>query len=259
MLHKALTRVIGAIGTADFHGITAQALCRALGFELSAMVFHRGRRAQPLFHDFARVGCTRGIEAYAAVTHAVNPMLRAAPGSGAVRARDFAVRDADRLPDADALIWTDEEELGFRTPGWPERQEEIGLYFPALGGMVELSLYRERGRIAAADAHLSALGALGGPLAAAFERHAALGGAGLSEADGLSARERDVHGLLVRGCSSEAIALRLGISRHTVKDHRKRVFRKLGVGSLAELLARHWAPSRHPSPEGLLPPRTTEY
>jgi DNA-binding CsgD family transcriptional regulator len=39
------------------------------------------------------------------------------------------------------------------------------------------------------------------------------------------------------GCSSEAIALRLSISRHTVKDHRKQIFRKLGVGSLAELFA----------------------
>jgi DNA-binding CsgD family transcriptional regulator len=42
---------------------------------------------------------------------------------------------------------------------------------------------------------------------------------------------------MMAGCSSEAIALRLGISRHTVKDHRKQIFRKLQVGSLAELFA----------------------
>ena len=35
------------------------------------------------------------------------------------------------------------------------------------------------------------------------------------------------------------IALRLGISRYTVKDHRKHIFRKLSVGSLAELFALH--------------------
>ncbi len=53
----------------------------------------------------------------------------------------------------------------------------------------------------------------------------------------LSAREREICDLLLLGCSSAAIALRLDISRHTVKDHRKSIFRKLRVGSLAELFA----------------------
>jgi len=44
--------------------------------------------------------------------------------------------------------------------------------------------------------------------------------------------------LMLLGCSSEAIALRLNISRYTVKDHRKHIFRKLQIGSLAELFAR---------------------
>jgi DNA-binding CsgD family transcriptional regulator len=54
----------------------------------------------------------------------------------------------------------------------------------------------------------------------------------------LSPREREIYDLLLLGCSSAAIALRLDISRHTVKDHRKRIFSKLRVGSLAELFAR---------------------
>jgi DNA-binding CsgD family transcriptional regulator len=53
----------------------------------------------------------------------------------------------------------------------------------------------------------------------------------------LSPREMQIADLLLLGCGSDAIALRLGISRHTVKDHRKRIFRKLGIGSLAELFA----------------------
>ena len=53
----------------------------------------------------------------------------------------------------------------------------------------------------------------------------------------LSPRENQVCDLLLLGCSSDAIALRLGISRHTVKDHRKQIFRKLGIASLAELFA----------------------
>jgi DNA-binding CsgD family transcriptional regulator len=63
----------------------------------------------------------------------------------------------------------------------------------------------------------------------------------------LSPREAQIAELMLAGCSSEAIALRLDISRHTVKDHRKRIFRKLGIGSLAELFALH---RRIPSREG---------
>jgi DNA-binding CsgD family transcriptional regulator len=55
----------------------------------------------------------------------------------------------------------------------------------------------------------------------------------------LSPREQEICGLLLAGCSSQAISLRLDISRHTVKDHRKAIFRKLRIGSLAELFALH--------------------
>ncbi len=44
------------------------------------------------------------------------------------------------------IVMTAEEELGFRTVGWPQRMEEIGLYIDAWGGVVELGFYRERGR-----------------------------------------------------------------------------------------------------------------
>lgn len=55
----------------------------------------------------------------------------------------------------------------------------------------------------------------------------------------LTPREVEVVDLLLLGCGSDAIALRLNISRYTVKDHRKRIFRKLHIGSLAELFALH--------------------
>jgi len=53
----------------------------------------------------------------------------------------------------------------------------------------------------------------------------------------LSPRETAISDLLLQGCSSADIALRLGISRHTVKDHRKQIFRKLNVHTLAQLFA----------------------
>jgi len=52
----------------------------------------------------------------------------------------------------------------------------------------------------------------------------------------LSAREREIFDLLVRGYGNEAIATELSIARRTVETHRTHVFGKLGVHSISELL-----------------------
>ena len=50
----------------------------------------------------------------------------------------------------------------------------------------------------------------------------------------LSARERDVLGLLAQGVRIADIGIALGISRHTVGDHVKNIYRKLNINSRAE-------------------------
>jgi len=57
-------------------------------------------------------------------------------------------------------------------------------------------------------------------------------------AAGLSARERDVCGLLLEGCSNQILAENLGVTLHTAKDHVKAVLRKTGSRTRAELVAR---------------------
>lgn len=54
----------------------------------------------------------------------------------------------------------------------------------------------------------------------------------------LTGREGDVLALLADGCSYAQIALRLGISVHTVGTHLKNCYRKLGVRSAAHAVAR---------------------
>ena len=54
----------------------------------------------------------------------------------------------------------------------------------------------------------------------------------------LSLREREVTELLLRGLPIDAIADDLSISRHTVRDHTKAIFAKLGVTSRPELTAK---------------------
>jgi len=52
----------------------------------------------------------------------------------------------------------------------------------------------------------------------------------------LSPRERSVMDLIVAGMSNKEVAIALGVSPKTVESHRANVMRKIGVGSLAELV-----------------------
>ena len=61
------------------------------------------------------------------------------------------------------------------------------------------------------------------------------------EAYGLTTRERDVVRAIARGCSTPEIAAELFLSAHTVRDHLKAVFAKVGVGSRGELVAKLFA------------------
>jgi two-component system, NarL family, response regulator NreC len=67
------------------------------------------------------------------------------------------------------------------------------------------------------------------------------------EDDGLTARERDVVGLVALGHTSREIAERLVLSVRTVETHRSRIHARLGVSTRAELV--RWALDR-----GLLGP-----
>ena len=54
---------------------------------------------------------------------------------------------------------------------------------------------------------------------------------------GLTQRESDVLGLMVRGLSNRAIAVRLSIGEDTVKTHARAVYRKLEVADRAQAVA----------------------
>jgi len=60
----------------------------------------------------------------------------------------------------------------------------------------------------------------------------------LVEVHGLSERERQVTQMLLAGLATDQIAELLSISRHTLRDHCKAIFAKLGVASRPELTAR---------------------
>jgi DNA-binding NarL/FixJ family response regulator len=63
----------------------------------------------------------------------------------------------------------------------------------------------------------------------------------------LSAREQEITRLIAQGLGTAAIAARLHLSTHTVRDHVKAIFEKVGVSSRGELVAtlfaEHYAPT----------------
>lgn len=63
--------------------------------------------------------------------------------------------------------------------------------------------------------------------------------AALAGARALSAREQEVLGRLSRGSTNSDIAETLGISLFTVKNHLKRIFRKIGVTNRTQAAARY--------------------
>lgn len=60
----------------------------------------------------------------------------------------------------------------------------------------------------------------------------------LADAFGLTPREQEICEATARGLSNQEIAAEVGLSAHTVRDHLKAVFAKMGVTSRGELVAR---------------------
>ncbi len=69
------------------------------------------------------------------------------------------------------------------------------------------------------------------------------------QAYGLTRREQQITGAVARGLANQEIAADLFLSPHTVRDHLRAIFAKVGVSSRGELVAKlfaeHYAPALH--------------
>lgn len=69
----------------------------------------------------------------------------------------------------------------------------------------------------------------------------------------MTSREREIFDLLIEGVSPKEIAHKLNISLSTVDFHRTKLYRKLDVHSIQELLAKYSNYNKAPEPEPALP------
>lgn len=187
----------------------------------------------------------QAVQTYVTQTYLLNPVYNAylaGLSQGVYRMADLA---PDNWPHS--VEFDDpEEEIGYRTPGWPRHLEELSLTVDLPGGeMGEISLARpavEGGYTAEHVARLTPYVAL---FAVAFRKvwrdrpqiaetpePQELGAFGK---DLLSPREAEIVQLILQGHSSLSIGLRLGIALPTVKTHRRNAYQRLGISTQQQL------------------------
>jgi DNA-binding CsgD family transcriptional regulator len=238
------------------------ALLAAIGsrarFHLALSVVHRQNGGPSyVFDTFSGPKAKRAVQLFIAGTYLLNPFYNAYLAglpAGIHLMRDLAPDDylgSDLYRGLDIRRHEDEE-LGYRTHGWPEGMEELIIAVDLPGGeMAEISLSRIRSEGGFDAASITRLCEAYALIAAIFRRmwaHRSRGearpqpraidhlftdfGRGL-----LSPREREVALLILKGHSSESIGYHLGISIATVKTHRQKLYAKLNLSTQQELFS----------------------
>ncbi|MDC9837821.1 helix-turn-helix transcriptional regulator [Rhizobium binxianense] len=230
-------------------------------FDLISLVVYRGS-APPIhvFDNFPLGDARDGMMTFLTQTYVLNAFFQSHQNglpTGVYRLRDLnPTSDEERKSYSDlGVIFSENEEAGYVTTGWPQQLEEVDIAVD-LGGKetVEIGLYRNPNSPRFENSELEKLAKVLPVIAGSFSKHWETVGSQLAsdhasleidqgaafESFGentLSAREREVMAMILRGHSSESIASHLEISITTVKTHRKRAYQKLSISTQAELLS----------------------
>lgn len=254
----ASAAVVDHIDDDDLPLHLANAVRSLVAFE--AGIFFVNRRNQPPLHIYDTLRSARakrGVINYIRSTYLLNPFynafLRGIRG-GVYRINEVAPDAYFRSQHFKHLKFqvSEVEEIGYLTKDWPPGRAEVvvAMELPQ-GEMGELSLLQPVSKGGFAEEDLRVLRSIAPFLRACFARYwrrvrpAIVKEAGPAQASAparlggqaLSAREREVAYLILKGHSTPSISLQLNISGTTVKTHRKNLYAKLGIASHYELFA----------------------
>lgn len=144
------------------------------------------------------------------------------------------------------------ETIGYLTPGWPKRTEELMLLVNLPdGSMIEVTILRRRD-VGFSRTEYQEMTRLFPVASAVIHKHWQLANRDFTAhtsrpsldssfdefgADVLTEREQEVVKLVLTGHSSESISLCLGTSVATIKSHRRNIYAKFEICSQAELFS----------------------
>jgi DNA-binding CsgD family transcriptional regulator len=210
---------------------------RSRGLIWGALALYRGEGEPPFSAAEARA--LAGVEP--SITNAIRALLFSADfvGDGAAPEPAVIVVDVDGRPREMTRAARDRiEDLG----GWDNGSLPAGLLAVAANARTG-KVITTRTQLASRHWLTMRGTALEGPAETAgvvvvidVTRPAELTGVTLI-GRGLTAREQDIVNLVVQGAATKAIAGTLHLSPHTVQDHLKAVFAKLGVNSRRQLIS----------------------
>jgi DNA-binding CsgD family transcriptional regulator len=243
---RGTAEILATMKTPAFERAVLQAVKRLVDFDFVMTFDYAGpRRPSALGDTLAAARRKIVMQDYLAGPYMLDPFVQqvlAGFRAGCFRLLDLA---PDRFRQSEYY------RVHYRLTGI---REEVGFFFPMPGeatGVLSLARLDEAPRLTRREMGIlrliePALGALcaehyaaKSPARLAAEDHRApltyayqqFGGKLLSE------REREIVALVLQGHSTESIAGRLDISPGTVKIHRRNIYRKLGIGTQAELFA----------------------
>ncbi|CAH1667742.1 HTH luxR-type domain-containing protein [Hyphomicrobiales bacterium] len=252
-------KAIDRFDRSDAPYLLLDAINRVVPFKFAMSVVYR-RHATPVYvaDTFPDRTGKRALELYIEGTYLLNPVYNAYLAglkAGVHRLRDLAPDayfTSDHYRQFKVQQQTDEE-LGYRTYGWPAGMEElvVAVELPK-NELAEISFYRRVSLGGFSDADCELLSVIEPLIGAIFRRiwqhcgkdskpearwtsfDALLGDFGKGQ---LSPRECDVAHMILKGHSSESISRNLGISVTTVKTHRQNLYAKLGLSTQQELFS----------------------
>jgi DNA-binding CsgD family transcriptional regulator len=252
-------RSVDGCGRPDSPYLLFEAIGRVVPFKFAMSVVYR-RDARPVYvaDTFPHGTGKRALELYIEGTYILNPVYNAYLGglkAGVYRLRELAPDNyfsSDHYRQFKVQQRADEE-LGYRTYGWPAGMEELVVAVELPDNVLaEISLYRPTSLGGFSDANCDMLRTVEPLIGAIYRRiwqhfkkdaeqakrpatlDLLLGDFGKSR---LSPRECEVAHMILKGHSSESISHNLGISITTVKTHRQNLYAKLGLSTQQELVS----------------------
>ncbi len=275
-VYRELGELIKAIGTPWFDS-TLPAVIQCV-FDYDYFLLARYEENQPLQierSDFQGVEMQQTLHHLVTQTHVAEPIFRlfnAGKTSAGIYDMRELVCQSHALPEplnlsSPHMIVDDNEEIGWRTIGWPEYQQETCILIPIDDSqLIAVSLFNF-GLTAAEPTDNDQLKSIYPAVSSAILRHFQLQPkitkankahpnstntdqdiettirkkdiARFLEANfgvSITARETEIFTPLLQGKTLSAIADKLGISINTARTHRRNVYRKIGHGRLLELI-----------------------